>query len=153
MRLDEPGPVDHRQAAVERGDLAWAGEGALETDVRQLAQPEHTVDGDRIANSEAPPQPFGVVIGQLVNDGERPHLESEQRGISSLGAGSQHGKCEGAGGRGGDGHGRRDAQAAADERHDHRPRQRDPGCCPDGRAEARARAAAALRTEPRAQGA
>ena len=132
--------MDHRQHAVQRGDLAGAGEGALQADVGQLAEAERPVDGDRIANPKPPPQPLGIVVGQLVNDRERPHLEPEQSGVARLGAGKQHGEREGARRGRGDRDRRRDAQAAANQGHGDRAREREAGRGPDRRAEGRARA-------------
>ena len=56
----------------------------------QLAEPEHAVDADRVADPQPPPQPLRVVVGQLVDDREGPHLQREQRRVARLGAGTQH---------------------------------------------------------------
>ena len=133
VRLDEPGPVGDGERAIERRHLSGPREGALKSTVGQLAQAERAVGADRIANPEPAAKPLRIVVRQLVDDRERPHLEREQRRIASLGAGTQHRQRQRArrGGHGGDR--RRDAQPPPGERDQNRAGERR-GRAPLGRA-------------------
>ena len=89
----------------------------LQARVGQAADADHAVDDDRIAGAQPRPQALGVVVGELVDDGEGPHLHREEGDVAPLRARLQHGQRQRARGAGGDRHRRRDPQAAAQQRH------------------------------------
>ena len=123
MRLDKPCPVHNREDPVNRGDLAGGRECTLEAHVRQLAETEGAIEHDRVADLEPLPKSIRIVVGHLVDDREGPHLEGEEDGVACLGARSKDGQRSRAGQRGRGGHGRRNSQAAAQDRDRDRSRK------------------------------
>ena len=52
--------------------------------LRQLPQAEDPIDTDRVANVQPATEALGVVVGELVDDREGPHLEPEERRVAGL---------------------------------------------------------------------
>ena len=82
--LKEPEPVRPGEDAVEHLDPAKAGEGALEARVGEAAKAEGAVDRHRIVDAEAAAEALGVIVGDLVDHDEGPHLHREQRHVALL---------------------------------------------------------------------
>ena len=59
----------------------------------------HAVGADRVADPEAGAQALGIVVGELVGDRERPHLQREEGDVAALAsAGSSTASASGPGG-------------------------------------------------------
>ena len=150
VRLEEPRPVDHGEHAVELGHLSGSRERPLEPNVRQLTCSEDSVHLDRVADPQPLPQPIRLVVGELVDHRERPHLEGEQARVPALRPREEHRQRERAGRGRGDRHPGRDPQAATGQRDDEGRRKRRRGRRPDHGPQRRGPSTA---RDPEAQGA
>ena len=61
--------------------LAGDGQAPLQPQRRRLAQAEHAVDRDRVADAGAGHQPVRVVVGHLVGRDVRPHVQCAHRHV------------------------------------------------------------------------
>ena len=107
-------------------------------------------DLDRVADPQPLPQPIGLVVGELVDHRERPHLEGEQARVPALRPREEHRQRERAGRGRGDRHPGRDPQAATGQRDDEGRRKRRRGRRPDHGPQRRGPSTA---RDPEAQGA
>ena len=62
----------------------------MKANVGELAEADRAIRADRIPNPEAAPKPLRIVVWQLVDHRERPHLKREHRRIAGLGPGNEH---------------------------------------------------------------
>ena len=51
---------------------------------------DRAIGADRVADPEPAPKALRIVVGQLVDHRERPHLKREHRRVARLGAGNEH---------------------------------------------------------------
>ena len=121
--LEEPGPVDPAEEAVDDVPVAEPAERPLQPDVGQLSAAEDPVDADRVADAQPALGPLGVVVGELVPQHERPHLQRVHPGVAQLGPGSQDGQRRGTGRQGRRRHRRRDPALLAHQRNGESRRQ------------------------------
>ena len=97
--------MDPGQGLVEQADPRHPGEGALEADVGQPAEPDRAVDDDRVAACAAGAQPLRIVVGELVDHDEGPHLHREEDDVATPScAAAGRRPPSGPGGAGGDRH-------------------------------------------------
>ena len=87
-------------------------------------KPIAAVGDDRVADPEAGAQALGVVVGQLVDHREGPHLQRVHGDVALARARIQDGQPERPGGAGRNGHRSGDARPAAQQRHGDRSADR-----------------------------
>ena len=135
--LEKPEPVDPGEEAIDDPDPGHPAEGALEAGVGEPAEAERAVGDDRVAGLESAAEPVGIVVGQLVDHREGPHLEHVEPDVALARSRVEHREGERARGTGGDRHRRGNAEAVSQERHGDRRRERSGRSGADHRAQRR----------------
>ena len=95
VRDQEPAPVDSREPVLERPHAPLPGEGSLQPDRGWRAEPEHAVDGDRIAHLHARQEGLGVVVGHVEVGEVGPHLQRVDPRVAHGGTGGRQRERDG----------------------------------------------------------
>ena len=134
VREGEPDPVRPDQQLLPAAERPGAAERALQPQRRRLAAPDELVDLDRVGDAHAALERLRVVVGHLVRRDVGPHLQHACRDVARARARDEDAERERRR-RGGRRHdGRRELEAAADERRRHAGgERRDRGRADGGR--------------------